>query len=109
MCSSDLFPSHDKVEKTVEALKRRFKVIHLPFKMDFDSGFELGLKEKPLKEKPIDSDSLSREGSDCVNYFQHLFKNWCVAGHALRDFVCHFIHGLIPRIKIRHHELTGKG
>ena len=41
-------------EKTVEALKRRFKVIHLPFKMDFDSGFELG-----LKEKPIDPDSLS--------------------------------------------------
>ena len=41
-------------EKTVEALKRRFKVIHLPFKMDFDSGFELG-----LKEKPIDLDSLS--------------------------------------------------
>ena len=30
-------------EKTVEALKRRFKVIHLPFKMDFDSGFELGV------------------------------------------------------------------
>ena len=42
-------------EKTVEALKRRFKVIHLPFKMDFDSGFELG-----LKEKPIDLDSFKR-------------------------------------------------
>ena len=36
-------------EKTVEALKRRFKVIHLPFKMDFDSGFELGLKDKDDK------------------------------------------------------------
>ena len=35
-------------EKTVEALKRRFKVIHLPFKMDFDSGFDMGLKEKPI-------------------------------------------------------------
>ena len=45
-------------EKTVEALKRRFKVIHFPVTI-FDSGFELGLKEKPLKEKPIDPDSLS--------------------------------------------------
>ena len=32
-------------EKTVKALKRRFKVIHLPFKMDFDSGFEISLPQ----------------------------------------------------------------
>ena len=38
-------------------MKRRFKVIHFP--VTICSGFELGLKEKPLKEKPIDSDSLS--------------------------------------------------
>ena len=36
-------------EKIVEALKRRFKVIHLPFKMVFDSEFELELKDKDDK------------------------------------------------------------
>ncbi len=46
-----------------------------------------------------------------MNYFQHLLKNWSVAGHALKDFVCHFTHGLIPVIKIQHHEarLNNKG
>ena len=44
-------------DETVEALKRRFKVIHFP--VTIIRGFELRLKEKPLKEKPIDSDSLS--------------------------------------------------
>lgn len=38
------------------------------------------------------------------NYVKHLCANWIVAGHALRDFVCHFVHGMIPRIKINHHQ-----
>ena len=37
-------------------------------------------------------------------YTQHLIKNWQVAFHALHDFFAHFIHGLIPAIKIRHHQ-----
>jgi hypothetical protein len=34
--------------------------------------------------------------------------NWCVALHALGDFVSHFIHGLIPFIKIKHHQPVNK-
>lgn len=41
--------------KTVEALKRRFKVIHIPFKMDFEHGFELGLKEVDDPYEVLDS------------------------------------------------------
>lgn len=39
-----------------------------------------------------------------MNYFSHLKMNWCVAFHALTDFFAHFIHGLIPAIKIKHHQ-----
>lgn len=39
-----------------------------------------------------------------MTYMQHLIKNWQVAFHALHDFFAHFIHGLIPAIKIRHHR-----
>lgn len=39
-----------------------------------------------------------------MTYTQHLIKNWQVAFHALYDFFAHFIHGLIPCIKIRHHQ-----
>jgi len=39
-----------------------------------------------------------------MNYFKHLYTNWIVAGHALKDFGCHFVHGLIPIIKIKHHQ-----
>lgn len=38
------------------------------------------------------------------DYFYHLYKNWCVAFHALLDFFAHFIHGLLPFIKIKHHQ-----
>ena len=39
-----------------------------------------------------------------MTYTQHLIKNWKVAFHALHDFFAHFIHGLIPVIKIRYHQ-----
>lgn len=39
-----------------------------------------------------------------MNYIKHLIKNWKVAQHALFDFIVHFIHGLIPVIKIKHYE-----
>ena len=39
-----------------------------------------------------------------MNYFKHLWMNWRVAGHALTDFFAHFVHGLIPYIKIKHHQ-----
>ena len=39
-----------------------------------------------------------------MTYTQHLIENWKVAFHALHDFFAHFIHGLIPAIKIRHHQ-----
>ena len=41
-----------------------------------------------------------------MSYFEHLRKNWYVAFHALTDFFAHFIHGLLPFIKIRHHQPT---
>jgi hypothetical protein len=37
-----------------------------------------------------------------MNYIKHLIKNWKVAKHSLFDFWIHFIHGLIPIIKIEH-------
>jgi hypothetical protein len=37
-------------------------------------------------------------------YFRHLKINWCVALHALVDFMSHFVHGLVPFIKIKHHQ-----
>ena len=39
-----------------------------------------------------------------MSYFEHLRKNWNVGFHALGDFFAHFIHGLIPIIKIKHHQ-----
>ena len=39
-----------------------------------------------------------------MNYFQHLKLNWIVAGHALKDAFVHFVHGIIPGIKIKHHQ-----
>jgi len=37
-------------------------------------------------------------------YFSHMKINWHVALHALGDFFAHFIHGLLPFIKIKHHQ-----
>lgn len=37
-------------------------------------------------------------------YAKHLMANWRVAAHAQKDVFAHFIHGLIPAIKIRHHQ-----
>lgn len=39
-----------------------------------------------------------------IKYFQHLIKNWQVAGHCIVDFIAHFIHGLMPAIKVKHHQ-----
>lgn len=39
-----------------------------------------------------------------MNYFEHLVANWKVAGHALWDFYAHFVHGLFPFIKVKHHQ-----
>ena len=41
-----------------------------------------------------------------MTYFEHLRKNWYVAAHAFKDFLAHFIHGLCPFIKIKHHQPT---
>jgi hypothetical protein len=35
-------------------------------------------------------------------YFNHLVINWKVTLHSLSDALIHFIHGLIPIIKIKH-------
>lgn len=43
-----------------------------------------------------------------MSYIEHLAANWRVAIHALWDFLAHFIHGLIPFIKIRHHQPVNK-
>ena len=37
-------------------------------------------------------------------YVKHLCMNWIVAAHALTDFFAHFIHGIFPFIKIKHHQ-----
>lgn len=39
-----------------------------------------------------------------MTYFEHLKANWRVAAHAQRDVVAHFVHGLLPCIKIKHHQ-----
>ncbi len=39
-----------------------------------------------------------------MSYLKHLKANWQVALHALKDFSAHAIHGLIPCIKIKHHQ-----
>lgn len=39
-----------------------------------------------------------------MSYIEHLMLNWKVAAHALKDFWAHFIHGLVPCIKIKHHQ-----
>lgn len=44
-----------------------------------------------------------------MTYTQHLIKNWRVAFHALHDFFAHVIHGLIPWIKIQHHQPYQEG
>ena len=41
-----------------------------------------------------------------MRYFKHLFKNWKVSAHAMGDSFAHFIHGLLPFIKIKHHQPT---
>lgn len=43
-----------------------------------------------------------------MSYIEHLAANWRVAAHALWDFWAHFIHGLIPFIKISHHQPVNK-
>ena len=47
-----------------------------------------------------------RKTIDDMTYFEHLLKNWKVAFHALTDFFAHFVHGIFPFIKIRHHQPT---
>lgn len=39
-------------------------------------------------------------------YMRHLMKNWKVAAHALKDAVAHFTLGIVPIIKIKHHQPT---
>lgn len=39
-----------------------------------------------------------------MNYFEHLSANWAVAAHSLRDFFCHFIHGVLPFIEMEHYQ-----
>jgi len=41
-----------------------------------------------------------------MSYLQHLKANLHVAAHAQEDAIAHLIHGLIPAIKIRHHQPT---
>ena len=41
---------------------------------------------------------------EIMNYWIHLKANWRVAGHAIGDCLAHLIHGLIPAIKISHHQ-----
>lgn len=43
------------------------------------------------------------------DYFYHLYKNWRVAFHALTDFFAHFVHGLLPFIKVKHHQPVENG
>lgn len=43
-----------------------------------------------------------------MSYIEHLAANWRVAFHALHDFFAHFIHGIFPYIKIRHHQPVNK-
>ena len=38
------------------------------------------------------------------NYLAHLKLNLIIARHAMRDCAAHCIHGLIPAIKIKHHQ-----
>lgn len=38
------------------------------------------------------------------NYYAHLLANVFVAAHALIDVFAHVIHGLIPAVKIKHHQ-----
>lgn len=38
------------------------------------------------------------------NYIGHLLVNWRVAAHAQHDVFAHLIHGLVPCIKIKHHQ-----
>lgn len=37
-------------------------------------------------------------------YIKHLIKNWRVSAHALKDSFAHFVHGLLPFVKIKHHQ-----
>jgi hypothetical protein len=39
-----------------------------------------------------------------ANYLKHMKANWKVAFHSLGDFTIHFLHGLLPIIKIKHKE-----
>lgn len=41
-----------------------------------------------------------------MGYFTHLMANWRVSLHALRDVIAHFIHGILPFVKIKHHQPT---
>jgi len=42
-----------------------------------------------------------------MNYFKHWIKNWLIALHALLDLIAHLIHGLMPWVKIEHHQPKG--
>ncbi len=44
-----------------------------------------------------------------MNYIQHLFLNWKVAAHAFKDIFTHFIHGILPFVKIKHHQPVKQG
>ena len=43
-----------------------------------------------------------------MGYLKHLIRNWRVACHAIKDVFAHFIHGILPFIKIRHHSSVEK-
>ncbi len=37
-----------------------------------------------------------------MGYFEHLCRNWLVAGRCVNLFLEHFLHGLIPFISWEH-------
>ncbi|WP_024834136.1 hypothetical protein [Ruminiclostridium josui] len=47
---------------------------------------------------------LAKERRGLMSYWKHLKANWIVAAHALRDCFAHAVHGLIPCVKIKHHQ-----
>lgn len=62
-----------------------------------------------MKEEFGDNPSQDERYDFKREWIYNHFPNENVAFHALHDFFAHFIHGLIPAIKIRHHQPYQKG
>ncbi len=43
-------------------------------------------------------------GCEVIGYLHHLIVNLAVAGHALVDAVAHLVHGVLPFVKVKHHQ-----